>query len=245
VCTALGIASARHRSVMRNLQLSADQDLVDLIFRTVADNYTRGNADTNRNRSSENWRWPSLQSQIAPQNASAEVVLERAVARACERTARTDWGNQVPVASGLINGAGDRRRAIDLVRRCGERHFELIELKIASDTPLYAAVEIIGYGCIWLLARVNPPSRKSAILEADHVDLRVLAPMNYYTRYELTELEAALHRGCRSLGQAKGVTMTFAFHALDENLVGSLPSDDDALLTAIDKRISWRVGRRG
>ena len=150
----------------------------------------------------------------------------------------------MPVASGLIAGAADGRRAIDLARQCGERHFELIELKIASDTPLYAAVEVIGYGCIWLLARAYPPRLKSAILEADHVDLRVLAPMDYYTRYDLTELEAALDRGCGALGQAQDVTMTFAFRALDDRLVGSLNFDDDALLAALDNRLSWKVGGR-
>jgi hypothetical protein len=235
VRNALGIANTRHRSAMRDLRLATDQDIVELIFRTVAENYERGNCATNRDRSQENWRWQRLQPQIAAHNTSPEVVLERAIAAACKRTGRTDWGNQVPVASGLIVGAADGRRAIDLARRCAERHFEFIELKIASDTPLYAAVEIIGYGCIWLLARANPPSLTSAILEADHVDLRVLAPMDYYTRYD---------QGCRALGQAQGVTMTFAFDALDERLVGSLTFDDDALLALLDNRNSWRVGRR-
>jgi hypothetical protein len=239
VCGVLGIASTRHRSAMRNLRLTADQDIVDLIFRTVDENYKRGNSASNRKRSQENWRWQRLQPQIAAGNRSPEVVLERAVAAACERTGRTDWANQVPVASGLIAGATDGRRAIDLVHQCAERHFELIELKIASDTPLYAAVEIIGYGCIWLLARAYPPSLDSAILEADHVDLRVLAPVGYYTRYDLSELEAALDRGCRALGQAQGVTMTFAFHALDDRLVGPLTLDDDALLAALDNRMLY------
>jgi hypothetical protein len=244
VCSALGIASTRHRSATRDLRPTADQDLVDLIFRTVVENYERGDAATNRDRSQENWRWQRLQPRIAAHNKSPEVVLERAIAAACGRTGRPDWANQVPVASGLIAGAADGRRAIDLAHQCAERHFELIELKIASDTPLYAAVEIIGYGCIWLLARAYPPSLKSAILEADHVDLRVLAPVDYYTRYDLSELEAALDQGCRALGQAQGVTMTFAFHALDERLAGPLTSDDDALLAALNNRISWRVGRR-
>jgi hypothetical protein len=54
----------------------------------------------------------------------------------------------------------------------------------------------------------------------------------------------ARHRGCCALDQPQGVTMTFAFHALDERLVGPLTFDDNALLAALDKRISWRVGRR-
>ena len=243
VRSALGITSTRHRSALRNLRLTKDQNLVDLIFRTVADNYKRGNAASNRNRSQEKWRCQYLQWQIAAQNKSPEILLERAIAAACKRTRNKYWANQVPVASGLIPGASDGRRAIDLVRLCGERHFELIELKIASDTPLYAAVEIIGYGCIWLLARASPPNVKSAILDADHVDLRVLAPADYYARYDIADLEAALDRGCRALGTAQGVTMTFAFRALDERLVGALSSDDVTLLEALDNRLSWKVGR--
>jgi len=235
---ALGIANTRHRSAMRSLRLPAEQGVAALIFRTVADNYARGNAAANRDRSQENWRWQRLQPQIAAHNKSREVVLERAIAAACLRRGRADWANQVPVASGLIDGAADGRRAIDLVHRHGERHFELIELKIASDTPLYAAVEIIGYGCLWLLARSNPPSQGSAILDADHIDLSVLAPLAYYARYDLTELEAALDLRCVALGQANGVKMNFAFRALDERLAGSLTCDDDTLLAALDNCIS-------
>jgi hypothetical protein len=230
---------------MRNLQITPETDIVGRIFRTVAENHKRGDSVTNRDRSQQNWRWQRLQPQIAVHNTSPEVVLERAIAAACGRAGRTDWANQVPVASGLIVGAADGRRAIDLAHQCAERHFELIELKVASDTPLYAAVEIIGYGCIWLLARAYPPSLRSAILEADHIDLSVLAPVDYYARYDLTELDAALDRGCRALGRAHGVTMTFAFHALDERLVGPLTLDDDALLAALDNRISWGVATRG
>ena len=229
---------------MRDLRLTAEQDLVGLIFRMVADNYERGGAAANRNRSKENWRWQRLQPQIAEHNTSPEVVLERRIAAACVRTGRTDWANQIPVASGLIAGAADGRRAVDLVHQRGERHFELIELKIASDTPLYAAIEIISYGCIWLLTRADPPNLKSVILDADHIDLRVLAPEHYYTRYDLAGLETALDRGCRALGEAKGVTMTFAFQLLEERLVDPAPSNDSTLLTALDNRVSWKVGRR-
>jgi hypothetical protein len=244
VCDALGIVSTRHVSTALHLKVDVGLDLAEVIFRTVDDNYKRGGAADNRNRSRENWRWHRPQPQIAPQNTSAEVVLERAIAVACASSGRADWANQVPVASGLIPGAADGRRAIDLVHQCGERHFELIELKIASDTPLYAAVEVIGYGCIWLLARAHPPAVTTSILEADHIDLRVLAPPAYYARYDLTQLEAVLDSGCRTLGLTHGVRMSFAFLTLNECLVGPVTIDDDVLLRALDNSVSRREGGR-
>jgi hypothetical protein len=48
VCNALRICSTRHISAMRDLRLPPDQDLVDLIFRTVACYYERGDATANR-----------------------------------------------------------------------------------------------------------------------------------------------------------------------------------------------------
>ena len=242
VCDALGIVSTRHVSTALHLKVRVGLDLAEVIFRTVDDNYKRGDAAGNRNRSRENWRWHRPQQQIAAYNTSAEVVLERAIARACASSGRADWANQVPVASGLIPGAADGRRAIDLVHQCGERHFELIELKIASDTPLFAAVEVIGYGCIWLLARAHPPAVTTSILEAEQIDLRVLAPPAYYARYDLTELEAVLDRGCSTLGLRHGVRMSFAFLALDECLVGPSTIDGDALLRALDSSVSRKQG---
>jgi hypothetical protein len=109
VRSTLGVTSTRHRSAMRDLRLTIDQDLVGLIFRTVADNHKRGDAAARRDRSQENWRWQRLQPQIAPHNKSPEIMLERAIAAACGRTGRTDWANQVPVASGLIADAADGR----------------------------------------------------------------------------------------------------------------------------------------
>ena len=171
----LGITGLRHRSALRRISAFDGTMLVEAIHRTILSNYERGGASANKDRSRENWRWQVLQPQISIHNRSPEVVVERAIAAACDRLGRIDWANQVPIASGLIASARDLRRAIDLVRRRGERHFEFIELKIASGTPLYAAIEIIGYGCLWLIARYDKPSRASALLDADHIDLRVLA----------------------------------------------------------------------
>jgi hypothetical protein len=210
--------------------------LVDAIYRTILGNYARGGASANKDRSRENWRWPALQSRISKDNRSPEVIVERAIAAACERLGRCGWGNQVPVASGLIANAGGGRRAIDLVHRRGERHFELIELKIASDTPLFAAIEVISYGCLWMIARNDRPARASALLDADHIDLRVLAPSAFYAPFEskLKHVEEALDVGVRALGQPNGVILTFAFELLDERIWSEAVTFDETLLSCLD-----------
>ena len=230
----LGIASLRHRSALLRLAPFDGAALVATIHRTIADDYVRGGASANKDLSRENWRWQTLQPRISAHNPSPEVRVERAIAAACQRLGRRDWANQVPTASGLLGSTRDRRRAIDLVRRRGPRHFELIELKIASDTPLYAAVEIIAHACLWLIARTDRPSRPSPLLDADHMDLRVLAPSAYHAPFALTPAEAALDAGIRALGQRHGATLTFAFDRLHERIHPDAIPDDETLLALLD-----------
>ena len=92
------------------------------------------NRDQTRLPSDKNWRWEK-HLEIDSDNRSPEVKLERQIVR----SSGNDWVNQVPVASGLA-GSGDRRRAIDLVHRCGNGWYEFIELKVGSDTPLFGAM---------------------------------------------------------------------------------------------------------
>lgn len=204
-------------------------------------NYDAAGASGNKNRSSQNWRWHMPQPQIGAGNTSPEVVVERAVAAAAVASDRTDWSNQIPVASGLMAGAGDRRRAIDLARRLGERHFQLIELKIASDTPLYAAVELASYTCLWLVARDDRQARPSALLDAERVDLRVLAPATFYARYDLRNVELAIDAGARALGAAHGVTMTFGYDVLDERIAAATMPQPRELLDLMDSSAPLHV----
>jgi hypothetical protein len=236
----LGITGLRHRSALDRLSAIDGPMLVDAMHRTIYGNYVRGGASTNKELSQENWRWPALQSRISENNRSREVIVERAIAAACERLGRTGWGNQVPVASGLIANARESRRAIDLVHRRGERHFELIELKIASDTPLFAAIEVISYGCLWIIARNDRPARASVLLDADHIDLRVLAPSAFYAPFELKLklVEAALDGGVRALGQQNGATLTFAFELLDKRIWSAAVTFDETLLSCLDRAMS-------
>ena len=156
----LQVKSLRHRSALQTLGPVDGHVLVHSMYALIKSNYDRGGAHLNKDRSAENWRWPSLIVSKDLERNSAEVRVERAIAAAAVEVGSKNWGNQVPVASGLIRGARDRRRAIDLVRRHTANHFELIELKIASDTPLYAATEVLGYGCLWCVSacKIDPLS---------------------------------------------------------------------------------------
>jgi hypothetical protein len=90
------------------------------VYDKVASSWGASHAAANKDRCRENWRL-TLQTHISPMNNSPEGILERAIAIACTDG---EWANQIPVASGLVSGAGDGRLAIDLAQRRGEGHYE-------------------------------------------------------------------------------------------------------------------------
>jgi hypothetical protein len=148
-----------------------------------------------KSRSNENWRWkPNIN--LDEKNRSREVFLERLI---IDTQKGNDWVNQVPVASGLTSSAGGRR-AIDLVHRAKDGWYELIELKVdhRGGTPLFAAMEILQYGVLYIFSRVNSKKleySKQKILEAKGIHLRVLAPSRYYEGYDFDWLEKCIDRG--------------------------------------------------
>jgi len=152
---------------------------------------------------------------LEPENDSAEKVLEKLVVMLLG----PKWSNQVAVASGYIPGAAsDKKRAIDLVHDCGNGEFEFIELKYGdatqgygSNTPLYAAWEIVLYGLLYAHARKKSDrSDASPLLQAKKIHLMVLAPNGYYAAFNLKWLEQAINKGLQSL-PLEGVKFTFAF----------------------------------
>jgi hypothetical protein len=172
--------------------------------------------------SEENWRLKP-NPEIAENNASEEVFLERAIVRIVNglQPETKSWFNQVPVASGLVHPAADHGRNVDLVHKLGDKAFELIELKVRSDTPLYAAMEIVKYGVVYVFCRHSaliPQSilKHRELLEAEWVHLKVLAPATYYEKYDLAWLETSLNKGLAefSVQHRLPFGLDFAFETL-------------------------------
>lgn len=241
----LQIASIKHRSALRRLSEAPPAAFdgarfVRGLFELVAENWLQCVDALTGLPSRENWRWFDPKCDHAAHNSSPEVTLERAIVSAARSLGRDDWSNQVPIASGMIAGGGDRRRAIDLIHRRGPDAFDFVELKVGSDNPLYAAVEILKYGFVWLLSREHRARlgyRGKPLVEASDVRLLVLAPHSYYAGLSLEWLEAGLSQGVTALGaERQDVRLSFAFEAFPASFVWPDP-DPVAALSALDRRV--------
>lgn len=192
--------------------------LVASIYKRIEENLS---ARPERPPSSENWKLRSTKilDDIKPadHNSSDEVTLERAIIQRWPDS----WTYQMPIAAGLFDNGTDRRRAIDLIFQRGNDQYDFVELKLKSDTPLYAAMEILGYGLVYLASRLDSANNLSyvrgvarPVLAAKAINLVVLAPSNYYEeRYSLQWLELGLKEGLKKLIQDKGVNnLNMDFH---------------------------------
>jgi hypothetical protein len=212
----------RHRTNYLALDISTldGRLLVEEIYAQMCRNVNGRTVE--RAGSRENWRW-AKQTCMNECNPSREKRLEKVIARA----AGDDWVNQIPTASGVM-GSQERHRNLDLAHRiaCGE--YEFIELKVSSDTPLYAAMEILCYGLIYLCSRRYATTlgyrADNELLRASRAELKVLAPLAYYAdrgrRDELWRLQEKLHAGLESLLSGRcanlGVQMGFRFEAFPD-----------------------------
>ena len=185
----------------------------------------------------KNWRWEK-QREIDKKNKSQEVCLERLIVNATS----DDWVNQVPMVSGLTR-SGDRRRAIDLAHRCGNGSYELIELKVnqVAGSPLFAAMEILQYGLLYIFYRehlktLEPQqleAKKKELLKAAAIHLKVLAPASYYKSrngedYKLGPLKKMINDGLEAFlaDRRFGFEMDFEFQKFHRDFdLGSVVMD--------------------
>lgn len=155
---------------------------------------------------------------IDVRNADPEIKLERAIV--CTHTrSPTNWANQMPTSSGFVGPRADKHRNIDLIHRCEDGAYEFIELKVNSDTPLYAAMEILQNAVLYIFSRENEQKMKwgsvnpKPLREATVIHLRVLAPRSYYEGYNLDWLEKNICNGFKAFlaRRAPKLQMDFRF----------------------------------
>ncbi|MBT4040230.1 MAG: hypothetical protein HOC63_07965 [Rhodospirillales bacterium] len=222
----------KHKSVC--LRLSKLAEPPSSIAGLVSDLYTQvQNNWSGRIPSQENWRL-ERQTYIGSTNDSPEVLLERTISILADRGFINDWYSQIPVASGLIDGHANKRTAVDLLRHHKDQT-NLIELKWESDTPLYAATEILRYGLAYLLAFSNKDRMGYAdkvLLKVENVALQVLAPSTYFRRYELGWLARELNEQLQAFSGEKTenrLEMTFQFLAFPEEFNFPFEQGDQVL----------------
>lgn len=222
---ALGIKSYSHRSAhlafLNNGLTEFDGvGFVAGLLDRLAQNWDMAVARLEKPPSTANWRWYEPQLGIASHNTSAEVTLERALVQACRKLDLQDWSNQVPIVSGMAGPYAYRRRAIDLVHQREPKAFDLAELKIKSDTPLFATVEILVYGLMWFLSRRDRAKLgylDRDLLESKDVRLCVLAPLAFYRGLDHHWLAEKIDTGLAAVGRGQNIKFGFVIQAFPEN----------------------------
>lgn len=132
-----------------------------------------------------NWIWREKHSKPSANNVSQEVLLEHKIVESGDQR----WTRQISTASGVDKEKdgkrtrANRRRSIDLVYDQGKGVFSFVELKVGSDSPIYALFEILGYGLAYWHSRqekVNHHPDASRLMQAEKIDLVVLGPESWY-----------------------------------------------------------------
>ena len=117
----------------------------------------------------------------------------------------------------------DKTRNIVLASREGPTEYTLFELKVASNTPVFAAVEILLYGLLYVWSRteaerIGYDDNQIDIFGATRLDLRTLAPKDYYDGLDQKFLERSIDEGIRKFARTKigsSLEMSFMFEALN------------------------------
>jgi hypothetical protein len=114
-----------------------------------------------------------------------------------------------------------------------------VELKVRSSTPLYAAIEILLYGLLWLLSRRDRHVlgyTSNPILDASILQLSVLALASFYIDFRRNDFPTALSTGLATLGEQFGVQMSFRQTVFAGTFQWPVTPDDRELLNWLDRR---------
>lgn len=188
--------------------------LIKKIYDKIEHNWNEG---ANYSPSTENWRFEP-RTKIDESNGDPEIKLERAIV---STQTHTNWANQMPTSSGFVGQRADKHRNIDLTHRCEDGAYEFIELKVDSDTPLYAAMEILQNAVLYIFSRENQrkmewgSAKQKPLRDATAIHLRVLAPRSYYEGHNLDWLEESICNGLKAFlaGRMPKLHMDFRFDA--------------------------------
>jgi len=208
--------------------------IVDRLFKSLNQEF-----DGWKKTPGKNWIWRCERTKPSPNNHSQEVLLEHEIIE----LGGQHWTRQVSTASGVDKEADgqrtrtNRRRSIDLVYDQGNGGFSFVELKVGSDSPIYALFEILGYGLAYWHSRhekLDHSRAASRLMQAKKIDLVVLGRESWYrdTPPGMTTLVEQLNHGLAVLTQDKPpIRLFYAKYPLDDltNAVGAAGSAIEAV----------------
>jgi hypothetical protein len=220
----------RHKSAalvlsQRKIPITGTCEFLQASYSKITKNWMNAREAGYCNPSRENWRW-KRHLNISEANRSPEIRLERAIVAACGE----NWSNQMPTASGLVGPAVDKRAAVNLVYQENPTSYSLVELKVCSDNPLFAAIEILMYGLllVWSKEHVDELGydlEKQPVLNAEMIMLSTLAPAKYYSSYRLKNVGSSLCDGLTKFGKNFGLELNFEFSKFGPAYDGGLNAD--------------------
>jgi len=101
-----------------------------------------------------------------------------------------------------------------LVRRRAPGEYEFVELKVGSDTPSYAASEVLQYAALYAFARrpyADLERTRRELLQAHTIHLRALAPRAFYEKERVDALASRISAGLAGFCATEALPWTMGF----------------------------------
>lgn len=221
------------------------------------------------NLSEKNWRFEKIL-YIDPDHKGPETVLEKRISLFTDdkpaKQIKWDndlkwgdqikWANQVPTSSGF-RGKGGGKRNIDLVFARSESSFVFYELKVLRgsdgsgkkpqfDKAFDAAIELLGYGLLYIYSRTfHPCYLTSPLMQATikNIYLRILGTWDYYELQKSNptgasiELQDIISNSLNDFASTHSLKfrLDFRFDTFPQNFLWSVKDkeDKDKILAAV------------